>query len=207
MTKRRAIIIIFAVILILLMGYSIVGTEETVQVMKEENLTIVEAPDQIESTEHPDFVKAEYVPVALEGTNVALEGKIEADSFSAGYPANKAIDGKTEGASYWEGGADAYPNILTLDLKEEKSIHAIRLCVCPQSIWGKRTQTFAVFTGTDEENLTEFITEKEYIFDPDTGNEIVLEFDSVNTQFVRLVFTGNTGAHGGQVAEFEVYTK
>lgn len=206
MKVRKIVIFVLAAVLILMVGYCVVGTKDAAQVMKEENLKIVEAPEQTEAEEHPNFI-VEYVPVVLEGTNAAVDGKIKADSFVSGYPANKAIDGKTEGSSYWEGGADVYPNNLTLDLKEEKAIHAIRLCVCPQQIWGKRTQTFGVYIGNDEENLTEWIPETDYVFDPDMGNEVVLEFDPVNTQFVRLVFTGNTGANGGQVAEFEVYTK
>lgn len=207
MKSKKIIIFILAVILILMLGYCFVGKEEAVHAMKEENLTVVVAPDQTEAMEHPDFVKEEYVSVIPEGTNVAQDAKIVADTFAPGYVASKAIDGKREGASYWEGAADSYPNNLTLDLKEEKTIHAIRVCLCPDTIWGKRTQTFAVYIGSDEENLTELIPETAYEFDPNRGNEAVIEFDAVGTQIVRLVFTGNTGGNGGQVAEFEVYAE
>ncbi|MDF2484178.1 MAG: coagulation factor 5/8 type domain protein, partial [Herbinix sp.] len=44
-------------------------------------------------------------------------------------------------------------------------------------------------------------------FDPATGNEVQLPFDEVTTQFVQLVVTENSGAGGGQIAEFEIYSK
>lgn len=39
-----------------------------------------------------------------------------------------------------------------------------------------------------------------------TGNEITLPFDAVKAQYVRVTITKNTGAKGGQVAEFEIYS-
>ena len=45
-----------------------------------------------------------------------------------------------------------------------------------------------------------------YDFDPKTGNEITLPFDAVKAQYVRVTITKNTGAKGGQVAEFEIYS-
>lgn len=45
----------------------------------------------------------------------------------------------------------------------------------------------------------------EYLFDPDTANEVVLEFGNTECMSMRLVFTGNSGAGGAQVAELEIY--
>jgi len=59
----------------------------------------------------------------------------------------------------------------------------------------------------DGENFEELIPMQQYTFDPDRNNEVVLEFDTVETQFVQLEFTENSGSTGGQVAEFEIYSK
>lgn len=172
-----------------------------------ENITRVEAPAQDAAMEHPAFIKEEYIPVIPEGENVAKGARAISKEFSPGYAGNKAIDGRTGGASYWEGKKDAYPNELTVNLKELKSIHAIRLCLNPANIWSKRTQEFAVNISSDGETYTELIPKAAYEFNPDRGNEAVLEFDTVETQYVQLMFYSNTGAGGGQVAEFEIYSK
>ncbi len=59
----------------------------------------------------------------------------------------------------------------------------------------------------DGENFTLLAGEKQYTFDPDTGNEVQLLFDDIQARYVQLVITENSGAGGGQVAEFEIYQK
>lgn len=207
MKITRIIIVILVIALIGINVYGFAGIKEPPLEMDPANLTVVEAPDQTEAMEHPDFIKEEYVPIIPEGTNIAPEGKAEASSFTQSYVARKAIDGNTKGVSYWEGAPDSYPNTLTVDLKRVAPIHAIRICLNPASIWGKRTQTFAVKISTDGENFTELVPLNDYVFDPDRGNETVITFDTVEAQYVQLEFTANTGASGGQVAEFEIYSK
>ncbi|MDO4333314.1 MAG: discoidin domain-containing protein [Eubacteriales bacterium] len=168
-------------------------------------VTVVEAPEQTEAMEHEAFLAEEYVSVLPEGENLALEGKIESSSFQDSYTPRKAIDGKADGVSYWEGAKDSYPNYLTVNLKEEKSFHAIRVCLNPDTRWGNRTQEFSVEISSDGENFTELIPSAAYEFTPDRNNEVILEFDETAAQYVQLKFTSNTGAGGGQVAEFEIY--
>lgn len=207
MKFTRVLIVLLVLILICINVYGFAGIKETPLAMDPANLTVVEAPDQTEAMEHPDFIKEEYIPVIPEGTNIALEGKAEASSFTQSYVARKAIDGNAKGVSYWEAAPDSYPNTLTVDLKRVAPIHAVRILLNPASIWGKRTQTFAVKVSTDGENFTELVPLKDYVFDPDRGNEAVITFDPVDAQYVQLEFTANTGAAGGQVAEFEIYSK
>lgn len=166
---------------------------------------IKKAPEQTEALVHPDFVKEEYVSVLPEGTNLALEGKIEASSFTQSYVPRKCIDGRTKGPSYWEGEPDTYPNTLTLDLKEEKSFHAVRLALSPDSLWGERSQEISVEISADGEDFTTLAERQTYAFSPDTGNEIILEPGENTARFIRLTFYANTGAKAGQLAEFEVY--
>lgn len=169
------------------------------------SVEVIEAPEQTESMLHPYFVKEVYEPVIPAGTNIALDAKITANGFQDVYTPRKAADGKTEGNSYWEGENDAYPNILTATFQEAQNIHAIKVCLCPKSVWSKRTQTFGVEISKDGENYTELLPITEYLFDPDTANEVVLEFGNTECMSMRLVFTGNSGAGGAQVAELEIY--
>ena len=195
-----------AVILAALVLYDQFGIRSKKTVMPEENLTRVEAPEQTEAMEHEAFIKEEYVSVLPQGENIAPLGKIEASSFTDVYVPNKAVDGKTNGPSYWEAAKDSYPNLLTLSLHEPSSIHAVRLCLCPLKIWGKRTQEFSVRVSADGETYEELFPGQAYEFDPDRGNEVVLEFDARQAAYVQLEFYSNTGAEGAQVAELEVYT-
>lgn len=157
--------------------------------------------------DHPQFIKEPYEPVIPEGVNIAPDGKIDASSFQETYVPRKAIDGKVKGISYWEGAEDTYPNRLILTWKEMHSCHAIKICLCPDAAWSERIQKFSVEISRDGEVFEELIPEKEYVFSPDTGNEIVLEFPEETILGIQLVFTDNTGASGAQVAELEVYEK
>lgn len=170
-------------------------------------VTRIETPQRTESTEHPLFIKEEYEPVIPEGTNIAGDAKIEANGYNDVYTPRKVADGNPNGQSYWEGESGAYPNILTASFKEPQSIHAVKLLLCPASVWSTRTQTFSVEISEDGESFTELLASAEYEFNPNKGNEVVLEFDDITIKAIRLVFTGNTGAGGAQVAELELYNR
>lgn len=201
---RPIIIVLLLAANIYLIGFAPGKIKEPPQEIAAANVTVVSAIDQTESMEHPDFKKKEYTLVLPEGTNIALKKKVEASSFTDVYTPRKATDGVAVGVSYWEGKSD-YPNYLTLDLESRQKFHAIRLALSPMAIWGKRTQTIAVNISDDGENFTPFIETKQYTFDPDTGNEVQLLFEDTEARYVQLVFTENSGAGGGQLAEFEIY--
>lgn len=202
---RRVIIAGLAIVNLSLLIYVLIVSFASPKGIKAENVIIHETIEQMESMVHPDFVKEEYVPIVIEGDNIAKGKKVSASSFYDVYTPRKVTDGVFVGVSYWEGAPDSYPNILTVNLEEIKSIHTVRVCLSPMSIWGKRTQTFSVNISNDNEIFTELIPEQQYTFDPDTGNEVVLTFDTVDVKYVQLKFTENSGATGAQVAEFEVY--
>lgn len=203
---RRILILLLAAANIGILYYYKTSIQEPPQNIDPANVTVVEALEQKEAQEHPAFIKEEYKLVLPEGDNIALGKKITASSFTQVYNAPKAVDGTCGGPSYWEG-AGEYPNILTLDLGEPASIHAIRLALNPLAIWGRRTQTIGVKISEDGEIYTELFAPQQYIFDPDYGNEVQLPFDEITTRYVQLVITENSGAGGGQIAEFEVYAR
>lgn len=207
MKSRRGIISALMVICISLLTYGFVGIKEPLQEMDTANLTIQAAPDQTKAMEHPSFTKETYLSILPEGENIAGDGKINASSFADVYTPRKAVDGNVNGGSYWEAAADSYPNILTINLKEAAPVNGIRIRLCPINLWGKRTQTFAVNVSLDGESYKQLIPIEEYTFDPGRGNEAILQFDTLEVQYVQLEFTGNSGAGGAQVAEFEIYSK
>jgi hypothetical protein len=202
---RRILIVLALIAIIVLFWYKQNKIIEPPQEIPASNVTVVEAREQTESEEHPDFIVEEYQLVLPEGVNAALNKKTECSSYTQVYNAPKAVDGDSVGASYWEGSAP-YPNTLTVDLENPTKIHAIRLTLNPLAIWAKRTQTIAVNISNDGVNFTELVGTKQYTFDPAFGNEAQITFDETEARYVQLVITENTGAGGGQIAEFEVYS-
>lgn len=203
---KKAIIGILLIALVAVNGYHLwyVKNAPAGQIA-EEDLVIVKAPEQTQAMQHEYFYVEEYVSVLPDGTNIAPEGKISSNGYTDVYLERKAIDGKTEGPSYWEGKPDNYPNELTVTFAETRTIHAIRLALNPKSIWGKRIQTFAVNYTDAAGEQKQLLASADYEFDPNRGNEVILEFADTEVTSVTLVITNNTGATGGQVAEFEIY--
>ncbi len=203
---RRVFIFLFLAADIALGFYAVNSIKEPPQEIRAADVTIVKAREQTAAEEHPAFIKEDYALILPEGTNVALKKKAEANGFTDVYRAERAVDGSTDGASYWEGSKD-YPNTLTVDLEAPTKIHTVRIALNPMPIWGKRNQKIMIKISDDGTNYTELVRLKEYTFDPDYGNEVQIPFDEVETRFVQLEFTANSGAGGGQAAEFEVYGK
>jgi len=72
-------------------------------------------------------------------------------------------------------------------------------------MWARRTQRIEVRTGNDGQNWTTAVPATDFIFDPvENGNAVVIRMNA-NTRFVQLVFSANSGATGGQVAEVEIF--
>jgi hypothetical protein len=82
-----------------------------------------------------------------------------------------------------------------------------RLALKLPSSWGARTQTIAVLGSTDGSSYSQLAGAAGRTFDPGSGNTATITLPSaVNTRYVRLTFTGNTGWPAGQLSEYEVYS-
>lgn len=206
---KRPFLIILALLCLIWLVYNVLHlmNESEVYDLPVKNLTVIEAIDQSDALEHPDFIKEEYVSHIPEGVNLSKEAEANASSFAQSYTPRKVIDGKTDGVSYWEASPDSYPNVITLDLKAIHSIHAVRLMLNPAGIWSEREQTFDIQTSVDGTTFTPWVEAATYTFSPDTGNEVIVELEAIDARYVRLTFTSNTGGSGAQIAEFEVYGK
>ncbi|NLG84059.1 MAG: carbohydrate-binding protein [Firmicutes bacterium] len=135
--------------------------------------------------------------------NLALGKPITASSYTQTYVATNANDGNVY--TYWEGAPNSYPNLLTVDLGSAQTVYKVVIKLNPDPIWATRVQTFSILTSTDGSTYTTTVASNTYTFDPATGNTVTVAFSEVSARYVRLSFTANSGATGGQAAEFEVY--
>ena len=202
--KKKFIIIMGCLAVVCAVMSAVVAVGNSSVKMSNKNLTVVTAPDQKEAMENDAFKEEEYVAPEIDGTNVALDGRADANGFNDVYRAPNIIDGSR--LTYWEGSQNEESQIISVDLKDSYTIHTVVVGLNPAQIWGKRTQTFTIEASDDGQNYTEVIPSTDYDFDPKTGNQVVIDIDNVKMQYIRLTFTKNTGAVAGQIAELEVYT-
>ena len=207
MKKNKNIIGILAIILILSIGITaetyVLGDNSSSKVAG--TITKVSTPEQ-SMVLTPKWAEETIFVLDKLGTNIAEGKAITADSFNDVYEAVNAADGKVE--TYWEGKANAYPNNLTIDLGVPTKISIVRLRLNPDKIWGKRVQTFTLLGSADGSDFKELVSSMNYQFDPKTGNQVTIKLTEIaNVRFIKAQFTENTGAVGGQVAEFEFYAE
>ncbi|MDR0644592.1 MAG: discoidin domain-containing protein [Treponema sp.] len=135
--------------------------------------------------------------------NLALGRPVVVSSRIYDFTGQKAVDGDL--SSYWEGASDKYPADFTVDLISSVKLSIAVVKLNPQRIWGKRSQTIEVLVSNDNETFTTLVPTTDYVFDPSAnGNTIAIPLDT-QARYIRLIFTANTGAKSGQIAEFEVY--
>ncbi|GGR01339.1 discoidin domain-containing protein [Streptomyces pilosus] len=135
------------------------------------------------------------------GSNLAVGKAIEASSTTGTFTAANANDNDT--ATYWEGGGGAYPQTLTVKLGANADLDKLVLKLNPAQAWQARNQTIEVLGR--EQSATGFTSKtaaKAYSFDPASGNTVTLPL-TARLADVQLKFTANTGAPGGQIAEFQ----
>jgi len=168
-------------------------------------VTVVAAPPQATPMRHPDFPLITPPPADVSGVNLALNKPVTASSFTDVYDPGRAVDGDAAGPSYWEAAKDSYPNWLTVDLGSVQTVSSARLRLAPVAVWGSRAQTLSLAVSADDTNYTEVVPTGDFTFDYKTGNTVTMSFAPTRARYVKLTCTGNTGANGCQVAEFEVY--
>ena len=94
---------------------------------------------------------------------------------------------------------------LTGDLGALKDVAALRLRLNPQMIWQARTQEIAVLASDDGQAFQTVLPAGPYHFDPAANANTVTIAVTARARFLRLSFTANDGATGGQLAEWEVF--
>ncbi|MEU6343247.1 CARDB domain-containing protein [Streptomyces sp. NPDC046977] len=134
------------------------------------------------------------------GTNLARNKPVEATSSTQTYVAANATDDST--STYWE--AAGHPADLTVKLGTPADVTAVVVKLNPDPVWGARTQGIQVLgRAASDSGFTSLRDRADYVFSPGSGNSVTVPV-SGRWADVRLRFFSNTGAPGGQVAEFQV---
>ncbi|WP_217250011.1 CARDB domain-containing protein [Streptomyces sp. AC602_WCS936] len=134
------------------------------------------------------------------GTNLARNKPVEATSSVHSYVAANATDDST--STYWE--AAGHPADLTVKLGADADVSAVVVKLNPDPIWSARTQSIQVLgRAQGESDFTSLRARADYSFSPGKDNTVTIPVTG-RVSDVRLRFFSNTGAPGGQVAEFQV---
>lgn len=132
--------------------------------------------------------------------NIAAGKPVEANSHVYNFVAANANDNNV--GTYWE--SAGFDGSLTVKLGANADVSSVVVKLNPDPIWGPRTQTLEVLGR--EQSATSFTSLKalaQYAFDPSSGNTVTIPVTG-RAADLRLRFTANTGAPGGQVAELLV---
>ncbi|WP_327640937.1 discoidin domain-containing protein [Kribbella sp. NBC_00482] len=136
------------------------------------------------------------------GTDLASGKPIEASSSVFGFVASNANDGNV--GTYWE--SNGFPSTLTVKLGSNADVSSVVVKLNPDSAWGARTQSIEVLGR--EQSATAFtsaVARTDYQFDPSANQNTVTIPVTGRYADLRLQVFSNTGAPGGQVAEFQVF--
>lgn len=201
--KQKLSIVLIAVI-VLALGVSLCAYLGLFGGGGEPGLTIVQTPDQTKA-QRPDCFpdpEANYIP--LPETENLAEGKtVTSGEHNDVYVVTNVNDGKTD--TYWE--SKGFPAEVVIDLGGSHSISTVAVMLNPSAIWEARSQEIAVYVSTDGTSFTEVAAAAKYDFDPNTGNRIRIDFNSVTAAYVKVVLTSNSSSRtgGAQAAEIAVY--
>ncbi|MER7775061.1 CARDB domain-containing protein [Streptomyces sp. NPDC096191] len=134
------------------------------------------------------------------GTNLARNKPVEATSSTQSYVAANATDDST--STYWE--AAGHPADLTVKLGADADVSGVVVKLNPDPVWAARTQSIQVLgRAQGASGFTSLRDRADYAFSPGQANTVSIPV-SGRMADVRLRFFSNTGAPGGQVAEFQV---
>ena len=99
----------------------------------------------------------------------------------------------------------SYPTTSTVKLGANADLTSVAVGLNPDPSWGTRTQTIAVLGREQSASaFTTLVPAQAYTFNPATGNKVTIPV-SARAADVELSITSNTGAPGGQIAEFQIF--
>jgi alpha-1,3-glucanase-like protein/CARDB protein/F5/8 type C domain-containing protein len=136
------------------------------------------------------------------GTDLAAGKPIEASSSAFNFVATNANDNNL--GTYWE--SSGYPATLTVKLGANADLTSVVVKLNPDPVWGPRTQSIQVL-GREQSatDFTSLVARTDYQFSPSGNQNSITIPVSGRYADVRLQVFSNTGAPGGQVAEFQAF--
>jgi hypothetical protein len=134
------------------------------------------------------------------GSNLAVGKPITGTANAFTFVPTNANDGDV--TTYFEG--STYPSQVTVKLGANADVTSVVVKLNPDPAWGARTQTIQVL-GREQSatTFTSISAAQLYSFNPTTGNTVTIPV-TARVADVELSITTNSGAPGGQVAEFQV---
>jgi hypothetical protein len=142
-------------------------------------------------------------PAAAADTNLAAGKPITASSHVFDFVETNANDNNV--GTYWESAGGAYPATLSVNLGAKATISSVVVKLNPDQAWVTRTQTIEVLgRPAHSGNYTSLVGARSSTFNPSSGANTLTIPVSATAADVQLKFTTNSGAPGGQVAEFQV---
>jgi uncharacterized repeat protein (TIGR01451 family) len=136
------------------------------------------------------------------GTNLAAGKPIEASSSTFTFVAANANDSAGT-SSYWESGG--FPATLTVHLGADADVTGVVVKLNPDQSWGTRTQNVQVLgKAQTATGFTSLKARADYTFNPSGNQNSVTIPVTGRAADLQLQFFSNTGAPGGQVADFQV---
>jgi hypothetical protein len=135
------------------------------------------------------------------GSNLAVGKPVTGTPNTYIYVPANANDGDL--TTYFEG--SSYPSQVTVQLGANADVTSVVVKLNPDPAWATRTQTIQVL-GREQgaSSFTSLAAAQTYTFNPSTnGNSVTIPV-SARVADVELSITSNSGAPGGQVAEFQV---
>jgi hypothetical protein len=149
-------------------------------------------------------VTAQTLPAnAAGGPNLSSGRPATASSSNGANGIGNINDGNQ--ATYWESANNAFPQWAQIDLGSGKNIDQIKLKLPNDTAWATRQQTLSVTGSTDGASFSTIAGSLGYSFNPAQQNTVTINFTAVNTRYVRLNFTANSGWPAAQISEFEIY--
>jgi hypothetical protein len=164
--------------------------------------------NSIASPAHYAISEIEFYPPSLTFSKAIVDST---DNYDV-YPVSKLVDGDPTGTSYYE--SAELPAHVVIDLGNVYDLSVIVLSLPPSIVWSARTESIMISTSDSnlsyDKNTTSFVVTKEranYLFDPTTGNQNVIQLDSVPCRYLRLDIYSNdaAGGYGAQLSEVSAY--
>lgn len=135
--------------------------------------------------------------------NLALGAEITANGNTQYFYVENAVDGDI--LTYYEGQVASYPNVVTVKLDRTFNLGEMKLKLNPRRLWQDRYQTFEIQTSSDGTDFETAVPSAKYFFSSEENENAVSVQIGKKAQYVRIVFTENTEATAGQIAELEIY--
>ena len=140
-------------------------------------------------------------------TDLALGRPVTATSYVETYAPANLTDGSVD--SYWEGAQNSFPQRVTVDLGSVQWVAKIELALPPASDWNSRTQTIAIYGSPSGTNPTQtLVASTGYTFNANDGTDdaVTVTFTPVDTRYLILDFTANSGWYAAQLSELFAYS-